>query len=218
MRTKFLNPRPNHIKDPVVLVIPTRWMQNLRSEFGNQAMRDFAGMSYSFDYNFNGGDEIDWRNYGFGETSPSVASSSANVDQLMGWIDATSFVTGIKKSDLAKIVPMQVLQGWDIGIGDPNTLMLESLLEQTEEYDQVAYYIHNHELIEVLAKSLDQDGSFRLSEGNIYDDGHGIDEDLPDWETDISGYIPKGWYKLMKRKDLPFAGDPESINYQVLNL
>ena len=193
-------------------------MQKIRSEFGNQAMRDFAGMSYSFDHNFDDGDEIDWRNYGFEEASPAVAASSANVDQLMGWIDATSFVTGIKKSDLAKIVPMQVLQGWDISIGDPGTLMLESLLEQTEEYDQVAYYLHNHDLFEVLARALDQDGSFVLSKGDVYDDGYGLDEDLPYWEDDISGYIPKGWYRLMKRKDLPFSGDHESINYQVLNL
>lgn len=215
MRTKFLNPRPKGISDPVVLVIPTRWMQELRSKFGDQAMRDFAGISYSFDYNFNNGDEIDWRNYGFEKSSPSIAASAANLDQLMGWIDAAAFVTGVDKSDLAKIVPMRVLQGWDIGIGDPVTIQLESLLEQTEEYDQVAYYIHSGDLIEVLARAPDQDGSFRLAE-EIYDDGHGLDEDFPDWETDISGYLPKGWYTLTTRSKL--SGDPESINYQVLSL
>ena len=216
MRTKFLNPRPKEISDPVVLVIPTRWMQELRSKFGDQAMRDFAGISYSFDYTFRGGDAIDWRNYGFGEVSPSIAASAANLDQLVGWIDAAAFVTGVNKSDLAKIVPMRVLQGWDIGIGEPVTIQLESLLEQTEEYDQVAYYIHSGDLIEVLARAPDQDGSFRLAEGPIYDDGHGYDEDLPDWETEISGYLPKGWYTLTKRSKL--SGDPQSINYQVLSL
>lgn len=216
MRTKFLNPRPKGISDPVVLVIPTRWMQELRSKFGDQVMRDFAGISYSFDYNFNNGDEIDWRNYGFGESSPSIAASAANLDQLVGWIDAAAFVTQVDKSDLAKIVPMRVLQGWDIGIGDPVTIQLESLLEQTEEYDQVAYYIHSGDLIEVLARAPDQDGSFRLAEAPVYDDGAGLDEGLPDWETDISGYLPKGWYTLTTRSKL--SGDPESINYQVLSL
>ena len=111
---------------------------------------------------------------------------------------------------------MRVLQGWDIGIGDPVTIQLESLLEQTEEYDQVAYYIHSGDLIEVLARAPDEDGSFRLAEAPIYDDGHGLDEGLPDWETDISGHLPKGWYTLTTRSKL--WGDPESINYQVLSL
>ena len=217
MRTKFLNPRPKGISDPVVLVIPTRWMQDLRSKFGNQAMRDFAGISYSFDHNFDNGNEIDWKNYGFGESSPSIAASAANLDQLMGWIDAAAFVTGIDKTDLAKIVPMRVLQGWDIGIGDPVTIMLEELLEKTEEYDQVAYHIHSGDIIDVLARAPDQDGSFRLAEAPIYDDGKGIDEDIPDWESEISGYLPKGWYTLTTRRKI-ISGPPESINYQVLSL
>jgi len=217
MRTKFLNPRPKGISDPVVLLIPTRWMQDIRSKFGNQAMRDFAGISYAFDHNFDNGEEIDWRNYGFGESSPSMAASAANLDQLMGWIDAAAFVTGIDKSDLAKIVPMRVLQGWDIGIGEPVTLMLEELLEKTEEYDQVAYYIHSGDIIDVLTRAPDQDGSFRLAEAPIYDDGNGIDEDIPDWESEISGYLPKGWYTLTTRREI-ISGPPESINYQVLSL
>lgn len=217
MRTKFLNPRPKGISDPVVLVIPTRWMQELRSKFGNQAMRDFMGLSYCYDYNRNGSwEEINWKNYGFAETDPAISASVANLDQLMGWIDAAAFVTGVDKSDLAKIVPMRVLQGWDIGIGEPVTIQLESLLEQTEEYDQVAYYIHSGDLIEVLARAPDQDGAFRLAEAPVYDDGAGLDEGLPDWETDISGYIPKGWYTLTTRSKL--SGHPESINYQVLSL
>ena len=211
MRTLFLNEKPTGRNDPVVVVVPTQWMQDIRRKFGNVPMRQFAGLSYAFDTD-SIFDSIDWTKYGFDSQEPTIAASSATIEQLMGWIDATAKAIGISKSDLVKTVPMRVLQGWDIGIGDPNTLMLESLLEQTELFGQIGIYVDSDDLIEVLAKGTDDDSSFRLGEVALT---RHVDNELPEW-MEISGYIPKGWYTITTRSRL--SRDPQSINYQVLKI
>ena len=231
--TLFLDPEiAEDVKKPLEVVFPLKWMRDflnhphIGSQKNLRIILDFlvTWESENSDY------EVKWSKYGI--DNPSRANAEhATMDEQIGWIKALSEtirkenkigITRNKVKDLlAEIVPLSVLTGWDMNIGEQNWTPLIHLLINNPLIDEVKVQIAESDIISVmLTDAVDGDKSLRVVSLKGWGNWKEIKEGEPNWETyddvtnflDMSTVYPKGMYTWGKETKTFYA----AINKEVI--
>lgn len=215
--TLFLNPETAEVvKKPLEVVFPIKWMHDFLNhpQIGSQKnLRIILDFLVTWESE-NIGFEVDWEEYDI--DNPSMANAEhANINEKIGWINALSetiriesgivLTTSEVKDMLTEIVPISVLTGWDMNIGqrDRNWNPLIHLLINNPNIDEIRVQIAETDIISVmLTDAVDEDKSLRLVSLKGWGNWKEVKEGEPNWQTyedvtnilDYATVYPMGLY------------------------
>lgn len=213
MMSVYLTGQPSDIVDPVTIVIPIRWMHDLRKELGDRAFRIL--MEMSFDTSDTG---IEWGDYGVSSMS---SGHHADAAQQAAWFNALMDLMteeNIPEERIKELVPEEVLNGWDIGIGGEQNELWMQMLDEYSNVDQLVIFTTFPDLKTARDTLTDEDKSIKFEE--LVNDAYGFRRSWnSNWAEPLlkeTGHLPKGWYKMNYFSAI--NGIPQSINYSRLKV
>ena len=217
MMTVYLTGQPSDRVDPVTIVIPIRWMHDLRKELGDDAFRIL--MEMSFDTSDTG---IEWADYGVSSMS---SGHHANADQQAAWFNALldyllaeNVIDNKADYEMHSLFPDEVLTGWDINIGSEQHELWIQMLEEYSKVDQLVIFTTFPDLKTARDTLVDHDQSIKFEE--LVNDAYGFRRSWnSNWAEPLlkeTGHLPKGWYKMNYFSAI--GGFPQSINYSRLKV
>lgn len=213
MMTVYLTGQPSDIADPVTIVIPIRWMHNLRKELGDDAFRILMEMSFD-----PSSADIDWTDYGASSMSSGhhadAAQQAAWFNALMDWLMDENILT----DKITELVPEEVLNGWDIAIGSEQHELWLQMLDEYSNVDQLVIFTTFPDMKTARDTLVDHDQSIKFEE--LVNDAYGFRRSWnSNWAEPLlkeTGHLPKGWYKMTYYSAI--GGFPQSINYSKLKV
>ena len=214
MMTVYLTGQPSDVTDPVTIVIPIRWMHDLRAELGDEVFRIL--MEMSFDTSETG---IEWGDYGVSSMS---SGHNADAAQQAAWFNALmdylNDETEISTDKFLELVPEEVLNGWDIAIGSEQHELWMQMLDEYSKVDQLVIFTTFPDLKTAHETLVDRDESIKFEE--LVNDAYGYRRSWNSvWAEPLlkeQGHLPKGWYKMTYYSAI--GGLPQSINYSKLKV
>lgn len=213
MMTVYLTGQPSDITDPVTIVIPIRWMHDLRAELGDAAFELL--MIMSFDTSETG---IEWGDYGVSSVS---SGHHADATQQAAWFNALMDLMteeNIPEDRIKELVPEEVLNGWDIAIGSEQHELWMQMLDEYSNVDQLVIFTTLPDLKTARDTLVDHDQSIKFEE--LVNDAYGFRRSWNSvWAEPLlkeTGHLPKGWYKMNYFSAI--GGFPQSINYSRLKV
>ena len=213
MMTVYLTGQPSDIADPVTIVIPIRWMHELRKELGDKAFEIL--MIMSFDTSDTG---IEWDDYG---VSSMLTGHHADAAQQAAWFNALMDLMtyeNIPEERIKELVPEEVLNGWDIMIGSEQHELWMQMLDEYSNVDQLVIFTTFPDLKTARNELIDNDESINFEK--LVKDAYGFRRSWnSNWAEPLlkeTGHLPKGWYKMNYFSAI--GGFPQSINYSKLKV
>ena len=217
MMTVYLTGQPSDITDPVTIVIPIRWMHNLRKELGDEVFRIL--MEMSFDPSETG---IDWGDYGVSSMSSAhhadATQQAAWFNALMDYLRFEIEGENITTDRITELVPEEVLNGWDIAIGSEQHELWMQMLNEYPKVDQLVIFTTFPDMKTAHDTLVDHDESIKFEE--MVNDAYGFRRSWNSvWAEPLlkeTGHLPEGWYEMTYYSAI--GGFPQSINYSKLKV
>jgi hypothetical protein len=215
MTTVYLTTQPANVVDPVTIVIPIRWMHELRKELGDEAFQIL--MIMSFDTSDTG---IEWNDYGVDRPS---SGHNADAMEQAAWFNALMDLMGdvsppIREDRIRELVPEEVLNGWDIMIGSEQHELWMNMLDEFSKVDELVIFTNFPDLKTARDTLIDNDKSIKFEE--LVNDAYGFRGSWNSgWAETLlkdTGHLPKGWYKMNYFSAI--GGFPQSLNYSKLKV